>query len=153
MAQNQFEVEIKLGLDKSTQLLDREIQKIDKTLTDKIGQLNKQFDESIKGQNLTTQERFSRRSDFLQKNSSSTQSLQSQKEVLLGKKARISEMSSEISKIGNGTSQFDTIGKYLAERIDFINNQILGLGNILKKSQNSSLLLLLPSNKKLINKK
>ena len=59
MAQNQFEVEIKLGLDKSTQLLDREIQKIDKTLTDKIGQLNKQFDESIKRQNLTTQERFS----------------------------------------------------------------------------------------------
>ena len=133
MAQNQFEVEIKLGLDKSTQLLDREIQKIDKTLTDKIGQLNKQFDESIKGQNLTTQERFSRRSDFLQKNSSSTQSLQSQKEVLLGKKARISEMSSEISKIGNGTSQFDTIGKYLAERIDFIKQLDSWIGQYTKE--------------------
>lgn len=41
MAQNQYEVEIKLGLNKSTQLLDQEIEKIDKTLTDKMSKLNK----------------------------------------------------------------------------------------------------------------
>lgn len=133
MAQNQYEVEIKLGLDKSTQLLDREIEKIDKTLTDKMSKLNKQFEESIKGQNLTAQERFARRSDFLQKNNSSTQSLQSQKETLLSKKAQISKMSGEISNIGSVNSQFDTIGKYLAERVDFIKQLDSWIGQYTKQ--------------------
>lgn len=133
MAQNQYEVEIKLGLDKSTQLLDREIEKIDKTLTDKMSKLNKQFEESIKGQNLTAQERFARRSDFLQRNSSSTQSLQSQKETLLSKKAQIAKMSGEIANIGSATSQFDTIGKYLAERIDFIKQLDSWIGQYTKQ--------------------
>lgn len=133
MAQNQYEVEIKLGLDKSTQLLDREIEKIDKTLTDKMSKLNKQFEESIKGQNLTTQERFARRSDFLQKNNSSIQSLQSQKETLLSKKAQISKMSGEISNIGSVNSQFDTIGKYLAERVDFIKQLDSWIGQYTKQ--------------------
>lgn len=133
MAQNQYEVEIKLGLDKSIQLLDREIEKIDKTLTDKMSKLNKQFEESIKGQNLTAQERFARRSDFLQKNNSSTQSLQSQKETLLSKKAQISKMSGEISNIGSVNSQFDTIGKYLAERVDFIKQLDSWIGQYTKQ--------------------
>lgn len=133
MAQNQYEVEIKLGLDKSTQLLDREIEKIDKTLTDKMSKLNKQFEESIKGQNLTAQERFARRSDFLQKNNSSTQSLQSQKETLLSKKAQISKMSGEISNIGSVNSQFDTIGKYLTERVDFIKQLDSWIGQYTKQ--------------------
>lgn len=133
MAQNQYEVEIKLGLDKSTQLLDREIEKIDKTLTDKMSKLNKQFEESIKGQNLTAQERFARRSDFLQKNSGSTQSLQSQKETLLNKKAQISKMLGEISNIGSVNSQFDTIGKYLAERVDFIKQLDSWIGQYTKQ--------------------
>lgn len=133
MAQNQYEVEIKLGLDKSTQLLDREIEKIDKTLTDKMSKLNKQFEESIKGQNLTAQERFARRSDFLQKNNSSTQSLQSQKETLLSKKAQISKMSGEISNIGSVNSQFDTIGKYLAERVGFIKQLDSWIGQYTKQ--------------------
>lgn len=133
MAQNQYEVEIKLGLDKSTQLLDREIEKIDKTLIDKMSKLNKQFEESIKGQNLTAQERFARRSDFLQKNNSSTQSLQSQKETLLSKKAQISKMSGEISNIGSVNSQFDTIGKYLAERVDFIKQLDSWIGQYTKQ--------------------
>ena len=133
MAQNQYKVEIKLGLDKSTQLLDREIEKIDKTLTDKMSKLNKQFEESIKGQNLTAQERFARRSDFLQKNNSSIQSLQSQKETLLSKKAQISKMSGEISNIGSVNSQFDTIGKYLAERVDFIKQLDSWIGQYTKQ--------------------
>lgn len=133
MAQNQYEVEIKLGLDKSTQLLDREIEKIDKTLIDKMSKLNKQFEESIKGQNLTVQERFARRSDFLQKNNSSTWSLQSQKETLLSKKAQISKMSGEISNIGSVNSQFDTIGKYLAERVDFIKQLDSWIGQYTKQ--------------------
>lgn len=133
MAQNQYEVEIKLGLDKSTQLLDREIEKIDKTLIDKMSKLNKQFEESIKGQNLTAQERFARKSDFLQKNNSSTQSLQSQKETLLSKKAQISKMSGEISNIGSVNSQFDTIGKYLAERVDFIKQLDSWIGQYTKQ--------------------
>lgn len=133
MAQNQYEVEIKLGLDKSSQLLDREIEKIDKTLTDKMSKFNKQFEESIKGQNLTAQERFARRSDFLQKNSGSTQSLQSQKETLLSKKAQISKMLGEISNIGSVNSQFDTIGKYLAERVDFIKQLDSWIGQYTKQ--------------------
>lgn len=133
MAQNQYEVEIKLGLDKSSQLLDREIEKIDKTLTDKTSKFNKQFEESIKGQNLTAQERFARRSDFLQKNSGSTQSLQSQKETLLSKKAQISKMLGEISNIGSVNSQFDTIGKYLAERVDFIKQLDSWIGQYTKQ--------------------
>lgn len=133
MAQNQYEVEIKLGLDKSTQLLDREIEKIDKILIDKMSKLNKQFEESIKGQNLTAQERFARRSDFLQKNNSSTYSLQSQKETLLSKKAQISKMSGEISNIGSVNSQFDTIGKYLAKRVDFIKQLDSWIGQYTKQ--------------------
>jgi len=42
-------------------------------------------------------------------------------------------MSSEISKIGNGTSQFDTIGKYLAERIDFIKQLDSWIGQYTKE--------------------
>ena len=133
MAQNQYEVEIKLGLDKSSQLLDREIEKIDKMLTDKMSKLNKQFEESIRGQNLTAQERFARRSDFLQKNSGSTQSLQSQKETLLSKKAQISKMLGEISNIGSVNSQFETIGKYLAERVDFIKQLDSWIGQYTKQ--------------------
>ena len=55
---NEYEVQIKLGLDKSVEVLDKQIGEIEQKLQQRMENVNKNFEKSIKGKNLSAQERF-----------------------------------------------------------------------------------------------
>ena len=65
---NEYEVQIKLGLDKSVEVLDKQIGEIEQKLQQRMENVNKNFEKSIKGKNLSAQERFNAKYDYANNN-------------------------------------------------------------------------------------
>ena len=65
---NEYEVQIKLGLDKSVEVLDKQIGEIEQKLHQRMENVNKNFEKSIKGKNLSSQEKFNAKYDYTNNN-------------------------------------------------------------------------------------
>ena len=65
---NEYEVQIKLGLDKSVEVLDKQIGEIEQKLQQRMENVNKNFEKSIKGKNLSSQEKFNAKYDYTNNN-------------------------------------------------------------------------------------
>lgn len=65
---NEYEVQIKLGLDKSVEVLDKQIGEIEQKLQQRMENVNKNFEKSIKSKNLSSQEKFNAKYDYTNNN-------------------------------------------------------------------------------------
>ena len=121
MAQNQFEVDIKLGLDKSVQVLDSEIEKIDQQLLKATEKMNKRFEKSIKGKNLSMSEKFAARDEYVKSHTTaSAQQMQEKRAALSSQRDKAKSMIGDMGAIASGNESLGTIGSYISKRIDFL---------------------------------
>lgn len=129
---NEYEVQIKLGLDKSVEVLDKQIGEIEQKLQQRMENVNKNFEKSIKGKNLSTQEKFDAKYDYTNNNynnSKYVQNLEKKKTSLTQQRQNAVQMSKDINSIGQGSEALPKIEEYIKSRIDFIK----GLDSLVKK--------------------
>ena len=129
---NEYEVQIKLGLDKSVEVLDKQIGEIEQKLQQRMENVNKNFEKSIKGKNLSTQEKFDSKYDYTNNNynnSKYVQNLEKKKTSLTQQRQNAVQMSKDIDSIGQGSEALPKIEEYIKSRIDFIK----GLDSLVKK--------------------
>lgn len=129
---NEYEVQIKLGLDKSVEVLDKQIGEIEQKLQQRMENVNKNFEKSIKGKNLSAQERFNAKYDYVNNNynnSKYVQNLEKKKTFLTQQRQNAVQMSKDIDSIGQGNETLPKIEEYIKSRIDFIK----GLDSLVKK--------------------
>lgn len=129
---NEYEVQIKLGLDKSVEVLDKQIGEIEQKLQQRMENVNKNFEKSIKGKNLSAQERFNAKYDYANNNynnSKYVQNLEKKKTSLTQQRQNAVQMSKDIDSIGQGNETLPKIEEYIKSRIDFIK----GLDSLVKK--------------------
>lgn len=129
---NEYEVQIKLGLDKSVEVLDKQIGEIEQKLQQRMENVNKNFEKSIKGKNLSAQERFNAKYDYANNNynnSKYVQNLEKKKISLTQQRQNAVQMSKDIDSIGQGNESLPKIEDYIKSRIDFIK----GLDSLVKK--------------------
>ena len=129
---NEYEVQIKLGLDKSVEVLDKQIGEIEQKLQQRMENVNKSFEKSIKGKNLSSQEKFNAKYDYANNNynnSKYVQNLEKKKISLTQQRQNAVQMSKDIDSIGQGKESLPKIEDYIKSRIDFIK----GLDSLVKK--------------------
>ena len=129
---NEYEVQIKLGLDKSVEVLDKQIGEIEQKLQQRMENVNKSFEKSIKGKNLSSQEKFNAKYDYANNNynnSKYVQNLEKKKISLTQQRQNAVQMSKDIDSIGQGNESLPKIEDYIKSRIDFIK----GLDSLVKK--------------------
>lgn len=129
---NEYEVQIKLGLDKSVEVLDKQIGEIEQKLQQRMENVNKSFEKSIKGKNLSSQEKFNAKYDYTNNNynnSKYVQNLEKKKISLTQQRQNAVQMSKDIDSIGQGKESLPKIEDYIKSRIDFIK----GLDSLVKK--------------------
>ena len=129
---NEYEVQIKLGLDKSVEVLDKQIGKIEQKLQQRMENVNKSFKKSIKGKNLSSQEKFNAKYDYVNNNynnSKYVQNLEKKKIFLTQQRQNAVQMSKDIDSIRQGNESLPKIEDYIKSRIDFIK----GLDSLVKK--------------------
>lgn len=129
---NEYEVQIKLGLDKSVEVLDKQIGEIEQKLQQRMENVNKSFKKSIKGKNLSSQEKFNAKYDYANNNynnSKYVQNLEKKKISLTQQRQNAVQMSKDIDSIGQGKESLPKIEDYIKSRIDFIK----GLDSLVKK--------------------
>lgn len=129
---NEYEVQIKLGLDKSVEVLDKQIGEIEQKLQQRMENVNKSFEKSIKGKNLSSQEKFNAKYDYANNNynnSKYVQNLEKKKISLTQQRQNAVQMSKDIDSIGQGSESLPKIEDYIKSRIDFIK----GLDSLVKK--------------------
>ena len=129
---NEYEVQIKLGLDKSVEVLDKQIGEIEQKLQQRMENVNKSFEKSIKGKNLSSQEKFHAKYDYANNNynnSKYVQNLEKKKISLTQQRQNAVQMSKDIGSIGQGNESLPKIEDYIKSRIDFIK----GLDSLVKK--------------------
>lgn len=129
---NEYEVQIKLGLDKSVEVLDKQIGEIEQKLQQRMENVNKNFEKSIKDKNLSTQEKFNAKYDYTNNNynnSKYVQNLEKKKTSLTQQRQNAVQMSKDIDSIGQGSEALPKIEEYIKSRIDFIK----GLDSLVKK--------------------
>lgn len=129
---NEYEVQIKLGLDKSVEVLDKQIGEIEQKLQQRMENVNKSFEKSIKGKNLSPQEKFNAKYDYANNNynnSKYVQNLEKKKISLTQQRQNAVQMSKDIDSIGQGNESLPKIEDYIKSRIDFIK----GLDSLVKK--------------------
>lgn len=129
---NEYEVQIKLGLDKSVEVLDKQIGKIEQKLQQRMENVNKSFEKSIKGKNLSSQEKFNAKYDYVNNNynnSKYVQNLEKKKISLTQQRQNAVQMSKDIDSIRQGNESLPKIEDYIKSRIDFIK----GLDSLVKK--------------------
>ena len=129
---NEYEVQIKLGLDKSVEVLDKQIGKIEQKLQQRMKNVNKSFEKSIKGKNLSSQEKFNAKYDYANNNynnSKYVQNLEKKKISLTQQRQNAVQMSKDIDSIRQGNESLPKIEDYIKSRIDFIK----GLDSLVKK--------------------
>lgn len=129
---NEYEVQIKLGLDKSVEVLDKQIGEIEQKLQQRMENVNKSFEKSIKGKNLSSQEKFNAKYDYANNNynnSKYVQNLEKKKISLTQQRQNAVQMSKDIDSIGQENESLPKIEDYIKSRIDFIK----GLDSLVKK--------------------
>lgn len=129
---NEYEVQIKLGLDKSVEVLDKQIGEIEQKLQQRMENVNKSFEKSIKGKNLSSQEKFNAKYDYANNNynnSKYVQNLEKKKISLTQQRQNAVQMSKDIDSIRQGNESLPKIEDYIKSRIDFIK----GLDSLVKK--------------------
>lgn len=129
---NEYEVQIKLGLDKSVEVLDKQIGEIEQKLQQRMENVNKSFEKSIKGKNLSSQEKFNAKYDYVNNNynnSKYVQNLEKKKIFLTQQRQNAVQMSKDIDSIRQGNESLPKIEDYIKSRIDFIK----GLDSLVKK--------------------
>ena len=129
---NEYEVQIKLGLDKSVEVLDKQIGEIEQKLQQRMENVNKNFEKNIKGKNLSTQEKFNAQYNYTNNNYSNSkyvQNLEKKKASLTQQRQNAVQMSKDIDSIGQGSEALPKIEEYIKNRIDFIK----GLDSLVKK--------------------
>lgn len=129
---NEYEVQIKLGLDKSVEVLDKQIGEIEQKLQQRMENVNKNFEKSIKSKNLSSQEKFNAKYDYTNNNynnSKYVQNLEKKKTSLTQQRQNAVQMSKDIDSIGQGSETLPKIEEYIKSRIDFIK----GLDSLVKK--------------------
>ncbi len=129
---NEYEVQIKLGLDKSVEVLDKQIGEIEQKLQQRMENVNKSFEKSIKGKNLSPQEKFNAKYNYANNNynnSKYVQNLEKKKISLAQQRQNAVQMSKDIDSIGQGSESLPKIEDYIKSRIDFIK----GLDSLVKK--------------------
>lgn len=129
---NEYEVQIKLGLDKSVEVLDKQIGEIEQKLQQRMENVNKSFEKSIKGKNLSSQEKFNAKYEYANNNynnSKYVQNLEKKKISLTQQRQNAVQMSKDIDSIGQGNESLPKIEDYIKSRIDFIK----GLDSLVKK--------------------
>lgn len=129
---NEYEVQIKLGLDKSVEVLDKQIGEIEQKLQQRMENVNKSFEKSTKGKNLSPQEKFNAKYDYANNNynnSKYVQNLEKKKISLTQQRQNAVQMSKDIDSIRQGNESLPKIEDYIKSRIDFIK----GLDSLVKK--------------------
>ena len=129
---NEYEVQIKLGLDKSVEVLDKQIGEIEQKLQQRMENVNKSFEKSVKGENLSAQEKINAKYDYANNNynnSKYVQNLEKKKNFLTQQRQNAAQMSKDIYSIGQGNETLPKIEEYIKSRIDFIK----GLDSLVKK--------------------
>ena len=129
---NEYEVQIKLGLDKSVEVLDKQIGEIEQKLQQRMENVNKNFEKSIKGKKLSAQDKFNAQYDYTNNNYSNSkyvQNLEKKKSSLAQQRQNAMQMSKDIDSIGQGSEALPKIEEYIKSRIDFIK----GLDSLVKK--------------------
>ena len=131
MAQNEYEVQVKVGLEQGLEVIDKQMEKIDAQLLKLQKRASEGFEESVKGKSLTPAEKFSARYTYMSENYSGVkkvQNLRTKKEELTQQKKNALELSQGLKDVQSGQGE-ETAAAFIQKRI----NTIKKLDSLLSK--------------------